>query len=376
MKYVPNNSPTQIGSYNQFNSVDPVFYARVERVITSPEDDGYLENGGIKSLNGVFFTLLENKTGTLTEASRDLRFAYSSNLNLFHVPIPGEIVQIVTIPSPDISSMTLVREYYYVKVVNYWNHPKDGLFFDLYKPLIVDTNHRKYKLNPLLISEGDTLVQGRYGQILRYSKEGEEINPTIYLSTGREYKEPANIPVGSNINTDYSSVEFHTKGISELKTSNQFTKSHRKEQAPKTSNTYEGEQILVNTGRFVLNTKTESVLISSKKSISTSSETVNQEATKEICFESPKIFLGEKAMNSPTPEPVLLGNKVEEFLTELIDQLIDISDSLKLATTVSGEQLPIVNQKGAKIGVVLRSLKSRLNPKGSSNYKSNKTFVE
>jgi hypothetical protein len=376
MKYVPNTTSNQTGLQNQGSNSDTSFYARVERVISKPEDDGYLENGGIKSLNGVFFTLLENKSGASQEPSEDLKFAYPTTLSLFHIPIRGEVVRVTAVPTPDISSMTLVRKYYYDTVINYWNSPKDGLFFDLYKPLIIDQDHRQYKVNPILSLEGDTMIQGRYGQVLKYSKQGDGINPTVYLTTARQFKDPINTPVSTDINTDLSSIEFHSNGVSNLKTSNGFSKSHRKEQAPQTSDTYQGEQILLNTGRVVLNTKEDSVLVSSKKSISTSSETLNQEATKEICFDSPKIFLGEKSMNTTTPEPVLLGNKVEEYLIELIDQLIEVADSLKIATTVSGEQIPVVNQKGAKVGVVLKSLKSRLNPKGSSDYKSKKTFVE
>lgn len=376
MKYVPNTTSAQTGINNQGGNSESSFYARVERVISKPEDEGYLENGGVKSLNGIFFTYLENKSGASQEPSTDLKFAYPASLNLFHIPLRGEVVRVLPIPSPDISSMALVRQYYYESVVNYWNNPKDGLFYDSYKPQSVDINHDNFKVNPLLSSQGDTLIQGRYGQALKYSKQGNGINPTVYLTTGRQPKDPQNAPIESNINTDLSSIEFHSKGISGLDTSNKFAKSHRKEQAPKTTNTYQGEQILVNTGRFVVNTKEESVLISSKKAIATSSETLNQEAVKEICFDAPKIFLGEKAMNTTTPEPVLLGNKVEEYLIELIDQLIEVVDSLKIATTVAGEQIPVVNQKGAKVGVVLRSLKSRLNPKGPSDYKSKKTFVE
>ena len=376
MKY----SPVDLGNYNSQagsnTAANPILYARVERVITTPSDNGYKENGGLKALNGIFFTFLQSTKGKSDEAISESDFAYPSSINLFHVPIPGEVVQIISVPNPDTSTMTLSGKYYYTSVVNFWNHPKDGLFFDLYRPLVLDTNHRKFKLNPLLISEGDTVIQGRYGQYIRFSKEGKEVNPYMVFSTGRPYKSPENSPVAADINKDYSTVEFHTKGIAALKSVNTFIKTHRKDFVPKSTDTYEGEQILVNTGRIVLNAKEDSVLVASKKAIATSSETLNQEATKEICMDAPKIYIGAGSMNSSLPEPLVLGHKVEQFLSDVIDQLIEVADSLKIATTVSGEQLPIVNQKGAKVSVILRSLKSKLNPQGSSELKSKKSFVE
>lgn len=376
MKYVPSEGSSLISGGGSNASTDPIIYARVERVITSPNDDGYKERGGLKSLNGIFFTFLQNTSAGSDQPTTTTDFAYPSSLNLLHIPIPGEVVQIITLPNPDTSTMTLSRKYFYINVVNYWNHPKDGLFFNLYKPLVLNTNHRKFKLNPLTISEGDTIIQGRYGQYVRFTTEGTEVNPLINISAGRLYTRPENYPVTSDINKDLSTIELHTKGTSLLKSANTFTKSHRKESTPEATNAYTGEQILINTGRAVINAKEDSVLVSAKKSISTSAATINQEASKEICQESPKIFLGAGAMNSTTPEPILLGNKTEQLLIEVLDQLIDLADSLKLATTVSGEQLPIVNQKGAKISIILKSIKSRLNPKGVSELKSKKSFVE
>ena len=53
-----------------------------------------------------------------------------------------------------------------------------------------------------------------------------------------------------------------------------------------------------------------------------------------------------------------------------------MADSMSKAKTIKGEPIPTINLKGTVAKSVLNSLSNRLNPKGSSNLKSKKTFVE
>jgi hypothetical protein len=377
MKYLsPNRSEGVSSGFSPNSAGNQAFYARVVRVITSELDAGYNENGGLKSINGIYCSSIESTTGQSDQGEPSTFFAYQSNLNFLHVPIVGEIVKVETIPSVDFSTLTLPKVFYYTAVVNFWNHPKDSLYYDLYKPVKQDQFHQGFNINPISSSEGDSMFQGRYGQLIKYSTDIVNRSPRIYISSGRLYQDPAYKVVGEDVNKDYNSIELITNGLSGIKSSNLFKKSHRKDQTPKSTDTYTGEQIVANSGRIVFNSKDDSVLISSKKSVATTASTINQEATKEVCLEAPKIFLGADSMNTKTPEPVVLGNKLEGLLIEIIDQLIGISESLATAATVSGQQLPLVNQNGIKTSIILKSIKSRLNPKGTSEYKSKKTFVE
>lgn len=377
MKYLSPNMFSGIStSSGNGSSSETSFYARVVRVITKTTDQGFNENGGLRAINGIFCSSIQSTTGESENKESSTIFAYQSNLNFLHVPIVGEVVKIDPVPAVDQSVLTLSKTYYYTTIVNLWNHPKDSLFYDVYKPIQIKSDHENFNINPIITVEGDTVMQGRYGQITKYTLDEISYEPRIYIASGRQYVDPAFTLVGENINTDYSPIELISNGITTLKSSNQFIKSHRKDQTPSSTDSYTGEQSVINSGRITLNSKEDSILVSSKKSVSTSASTINQEATKEICLESPKIFLGEKSMNSKLPEPIILGNKIEEYLSAILDELIELADSLASAVTISGQQLPLVNQKGAKTGVVLRSLKSKLNPKGLSDLKSKKSFVE
>jgi hypothetical protein len=67
---------------------------------------------------------------------------------------------------------------------------------------------------------------------------------------------------------------------------------------------------------------------------------------------------------------------VETYLKTVMDELIGIMDSLSTAATAGGEPLPLLNKKGREVSIVLRSLRNKLNPGGTSTLKSKKSFTE
>jgi hypothetical protein len=72
----------------------------------------------------------------------------------------------------------------------------------------------------------------------------------------------------------------------------------------------------------------------------------------------------------------LLGNQVEQYLIDILGELIRIADSLNTASTASGDTLPILSAKAGASSVVLKSLIKKLNPIGESTLKSKKSFTE
>lgn len=91
---------------------------------------------------------------------------------------------------------------------------------------------------------------------------------------------------------------------------------------------YLGEQIIINSGRVILNSKDDSVFLFSKKAIGFSSAgTINFDADDSIIVNAPKIYLGLGA-----DEPLVKG-------TQLTIMLDDILDALRvLAVQLSGTQ--------------------------------------
>ena len=96
--------------------------------------------------------------------------------------------------------------------------------------------------------------------------------------------------------------------------------------------TYQGNQVIINTDRVVMQSKKDSVLVFAKEHMSFS-------ANKSIHFDTgdngyfiintPNIVLGLKENDKLPTEPVLLGERTEEWLKDLlaaIDALCDILD--------------------------------------------------
>ena len=102
--------------------------------------------------------------------------------------------------------------------------------------------------------------------------------------------------------------------------------------------TYQGNQVIINTDRVVMQSKKDSVLVFAKEHMSFSANksihfdtggTPNDPGDSYFIINSPKIVLGLKNNNKLPTEPVLLGERTEEWLKDLlaaIDALCDILD--------------------------------------------------
>ena len=101
---------------------------------------------------------------------------------------------------------------------------------------------------------------------------------------------------------------------------------------------YQGNQVIINTDRVVMQSKKDSVLVFAKEHMSFSANksihfdtggTPNDPGDSYFIINSPKIILGLKKNNKLPTEPVLLGETTETWLKDLlaaIDALCDIFD--------------------------------------------------
>jgi len=95
---------------------------------------------------------------------------------------------------------------------------------------------------------------------------------------------------------------------------NSYTSSLAPELVPE----YSSPQVLINSGRLVLNAKEDSILLSSAKSINLNSQySVNVDSEYSFVVNSPNILLGDKEAT----EPLLKGDITIELLSELVGEL-------------------------------------------------------
>ena len=133
--------------------------------------------------------------------------------------------------------------------------------------------------------------------------------------------------------------------------------------APINPTQYKENQIILNSGRLLFNSKTDSILLSSARTINLNSkESVNID-TKQTIVDSRKILLGDK----DAKEPIILGDKFLNDFRDLLQQLIRLNTALTpLGTFASNVPLESTN-----LTIRAQEMLSSL-----SSYKSKKSFTK
>ena len=116
---------------------------------------------------------------------------------------------------------------------------------------------------------------------------------------------------------------------------------------PEPPNTYQGNQVIINSDRLIFNAKNDAILLYSDKAIGFSTkgnfhfDTDNSENTKFI-VNVPNIYLGLKSLTTgelPT-EPAVLGHELKEILEQILllldNMTIDMAYNIAYLTTAAG----------------------------------------
>ena len=344
--------------------------ARVTDIVL---DENHPKFDDVGQWNGIGAILYEfvNQSGTSTDTSYAL--PYDSQQKTY--PLVNEIVLLFSLPNQQIGVNTSNQSYFYLKPLGIWNHPHHDAY-----PNLVQSKNRKqsrdYKatdqgvvrrvkdkstevelnspvnpsqntfvekadIHPLMPYMGDSLLEGRHGQSLRFgstaksqseisnnwSSVGTNGDPITILRNGQPTKVSNRgwIPIVENINRDLSSIYLTSYQKIPFSIANENFVSYTT--PPTTPAQFANPQVILNSDRIVLNAKSDSILISGEKSVGLSSNgSVNIESTSEINIASKLTRLGNKNAN----QSVLRGDETIEYLKILITELQNIAEALKV----------------------------------------------
>jgi len=255
-----------------------------------------------------------------------------------YYPVLGELVFLEELPSAASQISSTATQKYYISTINIWGNNQQNSQPASSKANLGITFVENPNIRPLLSFEGDHIIQGRQGNALRFSSTtklysnlnewsttGNEDSPITILSNGFSYNSNENFHV-EKINADASSIYLTSTQQIPLQTDKTGTLNPLTK--PIDASTYFNAQVIINSDRVVLNSKRDEVMIFAKTNIELNTKNIiNLNANERVHLNSNTVFLGTVNNQLPT-EPLVLGDKLNTLLENLLDSLYSFGASL------------------------------------------------
>lgn len=341
---------------------------RVTSIILDNQHPSFNKFGEWSSIGRIFFTRITSPNQAPDPTENETAQPLFPNTK--HYPLINEIVYIMSLPDSSNAESPNSTSFYYFNPINIWNSSNHNGIPEPFESTLPASQQRDYKeieggavrrvtdggteinlgstftenssSKTLIPYEGDIIQEGRFGQSLRYgstvpianivnpwSTTGESGDPITLIRNGQhEDDNPAWVPQLEDINKDKSSLYLTSTQLIPIEVSSPDSKGYSTPSPsltpPTEPNIFEGEQIILNSGRLLFNAKTDSILL-------TSSDSIKINSLNNVIIESPitvvqskEIFLGNKAS-----EPLILGDKFLSSFSRLLTQIITVAGVLQ-----------------------------------------------
>jgi len=372
-----------------FNAIERVnqkmIYARVTDIILNDQHPQFTTLGGWSSIGTIFFQEVESSnTSTRTSTTALPLVPY-----LKSYPLVNEFVLLFLLPNKGVATQINSTSYFYLNPISIWNNQhlnaypnidtpttqkseqknyqaiEDGqtrkssskeVNYSYNSPLIGGTFEERSNIHPLLSFAGDIITEGRWGNSIRlgstalttkgiynnnWSSKGENGNPITIIRNGQPL-DAGGVgfkPIIEDINKDLSSLYLTSNQSIPLNLSVNSNPSISKT-PPASAGTYTGSQVILNSNRLVFNTTADSILLSSKKSISLASiGTIGLFSQQgDIVLQTSKnlIRLGDSGAN----QSVILGDNFLSDLTTLLKKFQLLTSALSVDPSIPSSNFP------------------------------------
>tara|TARA_R100001463_G_scaffold21943_6_gene52698 strand:- start:10359 stop:11603 length:1245 start_codon:yes stop_codon:yes gene_type:complete len=353
--------------------------------------------GQYAGMGGILYEEIDNP-GTQTLES--LSFAKPLYSNIKFLPLVNEIVYIISLPDPSSTrNPSSGKQFYYFQSVNIWN----SIHHNALPNSLSNTspNSKKYEnteagieiqsgegvnnidlgltfqervgIRNLQPYEGDVLIEGRWGNTIRFgstvdnstppnpwSNSGVNGEPITIIKNGQtETQDDPWIPQVENINTDKSSIYLTSNQQIPIGAASTDYSSYTPAfgEVPSSPSSYNGSQVIVDSGRLLFNSKSDHILLSSARTISFG-------AQKGFNFDTPsnfvvkvgtKIMLGDK--EESTTEPLILGDKFLADFQKLLTNVVSLTSALgTVGTPIPFVPNIAVAQTATKVGLQAQTM--------------------
>ncbi len=383
---------------------------RVKDIVLDKTHPQFVNVGEWNGLGTIFFDVVKDPNISNKNTWSTAR-PISSNIKIY--PLINEIVYLISFPDTGIGSNPTSGQLYYISTIGIWNTPHQNGYptIDTIPPPsqqktidqielgslrtvtnqstelnLGDTFKERGNIHPLLPFEGDVIEEGRQGNSIRFSStiktkslpsiglndwsQGPSTSgdPITIIRNGQSVK--ANnegwVPITEDINNDLSSIYLTSTQTIPLNASSISYFSYP-DNPPQDINKFNGPQLIYNSGRIILNTNQDHLLLSSIKSVNLNAvESVNIDTPTTI-IQSNKVLLGSKNAT----EPVLLGDSTIATLASILDNMVGFLNSLEnVVSTAPGTPLITLSLPANLLSSKLDEIKGNLEKLKSNTVKT------
>ena len=408
---------------NRINDIkDRLITARVVDISLNTNSTLWDQTGQWGGIGTIQFQLMDVPS-SISSINQDniLNFAKPLLPYLKNYPLVNEIVLLFQLPNTQESQTSTKKSYYYLNSIGLWNHPHHNAYPNMYSSnngQSSASNRKDYQqieignvrrtatsasmldlngasggtfieqsnIHPVLPFAGDNILEGRFGNSIRlgntakssgtitnnWSYSGENGNPITILRNGQPISSSSEgwIPITENINEDLASIyltsnqQIPISVAVENKEEAQASTipfSNTIKQIPISPKAYNAPQVILNSGRLLFNTTSDSILFSSKKSIVLESidDLAIKSQLKNINILAPAGIVSLGKQNAS--ESIVLGDK---FMLQF-ENLISSLENLCLALSKE-PKIPNAGSVATLTGPILKDIKNLI-PSFKSN---------
>lgn len=326
---------------------------RVTDIVLNSEHPKFNDVGGYNGIGTIFFEE-NNYIGTTVNKAKSFYPQMSS------YPLINELVLLLKLPNSDLGVLPSQTSYYYLNMINLWNSPHHNAYpnplaslsegdeaieINLNSPIneSQQTFIERENVAPLLPFPGDIINEGRWGNSIRlgstsktfnntsynnWSNIGENGDPIIIIRNGQpKGTQTGFIPITEDINNDNSSIYATSTQKIPIKVAREKYISYGIDSkiSPTAPAEFEGNQVIINSGRLLFNSKNDHIILSANKTISFNSN-------KGFYFDTPENFVVKvnekiKLGGDEACESLVLGDTLKndlDFMFATLIQLVDI----------------------------------------------------
>ena len=361
------------GNLNENDLKDKMLSARVTNISLNSNSTIFSTTNEWQGIGTIQFQPIGGPINEKALNSSGLNYAKPLFPQIKNYPLVNEVVLLFRLPSrKGISDMSNFEEYYYLNPISVWNHPHINAYpnplnnesqspatskniFQILagNPSKTTDESTDLDLNggsggtflessiihPLVPFAGDQILEGRFGNSIRlgntskieaevtnnWSATGSSGNPITILRNGQnpEVEPPSWKPITEDINKDLSSIYLTSNQQIPIKTG---FRDQLYVNPPVIPTEYTQNQIILNSGRLVLNSNSDSIIVSSDKNIDIgANDEIAISSNNSLQLQSEKILLGGKSAK----QSLVLGDDFMEQFELLLQNVKNIAEALQ-----------------------------------------------